>query len=220
MKFRLAASVVALAAIVSGCTSAVSGLGHLALSPGPARPSTPPSASLPEPPTGCPNVVYPAAKLSFACITTGLTQNYTPSFPGQIWPLREYKTVEPSTNWVLEEGAGHWGSPEGSSLRDIALNIRQQMVANAGYGENPKVETVASRATTIDGAPAYLLQTTFTIDPTWAEANKTKVKQEKLWIVAIKIGSGDVSLWYASVPDLTKSLWPKVPDVIASIRVG
>jgi hypothetical protein len=212
MRLRLAASIVAFAALVSGCTSIVGGLGHVAPSAGPGRPVTPP--------TDCPRVVYPAAKLSFDCVTTGLATSYRPNFPGQIWPLRYSRTVEATTNWVVEEGAGHWGSPEGSSLEDITRYIRQQMVDSGGYGEAPKVDTVASRPTTIAGAPAYLLQTTFTINPAWAREKKTAVKQEKLWILAIRVAPGDVSLWYTSVPDLTKSLWPEVPKVIASIRVG
>jgi hypothetical protein len=212
MHRRSAAALVAVATLVTGCTSVVSGLGAVAPQVSPARPVAPPS--------GCPHVVYPAAQLSFDCITSGLTASYNPNVPGQIWPLREFETVEARTSWVLEEGAGHWGSPEGSSLRTIALYIRQRMVDDGGYGDSPKVDTVAARSMTIDGAPAYLLQTTFTIDPTWAAANRTQVRQEKLWIVAVQVAGGDVSLWYTSVPDLTKSLWPKVPAVIASIKVG
>jgi hypothetical protein len=215
MRIRLAIAVVAVAAALAGCTSVLSGTGQLARGLAPGQPATPP--------TGCPNVVYPEAKLSFRCITTGLTASYTPNFPGQVWPLREFRVVERSTNWVLEEGAGHWGSTEGSSLEKIAVYIRQRMIGSGpdgGYGLDPGVDTVASRPIRVDGRQAYLLQTTFTINPQWAASAGTKVKQEKLWIVAIKVGADDVSLWYASVPDLTRALWPKVPGVIAAIKVG
>jgi hypothetical protein len=82
------------------------------------------------------------------------------------------------------------------------------------------VRTGASRAIKVDGRPAYLLRTTFGINPAWARGEGTAVKQERLWLLAIEVAPNDVSLWYASVPDLVASLWPKVPAAIASIKVG
>ena len=73
---------------------------------------------------------------------------------------------------------------------------------------------------TIDRHAAHLLQTTVTINPAWARQDGTKVKQERLWIIAIEVAADDVSLWYTSLPDLASALWPKVPATIASIRVG
>jgi hypothetical protein len=225
MRVRVVAAVVACAALLGGCSQVVNGTGHSGLSlgppvgpstPVPASPSGPPATGTPTPPTTCPHVVYPSARLSFDCITSGMRAFYE----GQVWPVSEQKTVDPSTGWVLEEGAGHWGSPEGSSLTEIAQNVRQQMISVGGYGANPTVRTVTNRDTTVDGAPAHLLQTTFTIDRAWAKANDVKVKQEKLWIVAIQVARNDVSLWYTSLPDLVSSLWSKVPATIASIQVG
>jgi predicted small secreted protein len=202
---RLVAACAALAMLLAGCSDVVRGAGRsVASAPAPARP------------TGCPRVEYPAAKLSFDCITTGMSSFYQ----GPVWPVSERKVVERGTNWVLEEGGGHWGSPVNQSLATIAVTVRQQMISIGGYGADPKVGTGASRPTTVDGHRAYLLQTTFTINPRWARSDGTRVKQEKLWIIAIEVGPGDVSLWYASVPDLTSDLWPKVPGIIASIKVG
>jgi hypothetical protein len=189
--------------------------------PGSSGPSAPgssgPSAPSPQPQaSSCPHVVYPSAGLSFDCITSGLTTSYT----DPVWPVSEQKTVEQSTGWVLEEGAGHWGSPGGSSLAAIAQNVRDQMISVGGYGTAPTVYTVANQAMTVDGAAAHLLQTTVDINRAWARQAGTKVKQEKLWIVAIRVGPNDVSLWYTSLPDLAASLWPKVPATIASIKVG
>lgn len=210
-------------ALLAGCSGVVNGSGRIAVAPAPggsAPGGSAPGGSQPAAPTGCPHVVFPEAKLSFDCITQGMTARYN----GAVWPLSEYKTVEKPTatftGWVLEEGAGHWGSPEGASLRDIAGNVRDQMVANDGYGANPRVQTVADRNIKVDGRPAHLLQTTFTIDPAWARKDGTKVKQEKLWIVAVEVSPNDVSLWYTSLPDLSAALWPKVPAAIAALKVG
>lgn len=201
-------AVLAAAAFMAGCSQVVSGVGRNGLS---TRPSAPASGA-----TSCPHVAYPAARLSFDCIASGMA--LTSRDP--VWPLSEERIVEPTTKWVLEEGAGHWGSPDGASLAFIAANVRRQMISIGGYGVNPAAHTVASHATTVDGAPAYLLQTTVTINPAWARSFGTKVKQEKLWIIAIRVGPNDVSLWYTSLPDLVASLWPKVPATIASIKVG
>jgi hypothetical protein len=242
MKIRtLSVATVALAALLAGCADVVNGTGATAGSAGPTSPSSgfpsapsspspssgasglsPGSSTVPTPgptasaPTPCPHVRFPAAKLSFDCITTGLTAD----FKGQVWPLSEVRTVEPKTGWVLEEGAGHWGAEGNQSLASIAQSVRQRMVDDGDYGTSPTASTVANRNTTVDGAAARLLQSTMTINPTWARQRGTKVEQEKLWIVAIRVGADDVSLWYTSLPDLAKSLWANVPAVIATIKVG
>jgi hypothetical protein len=215
MALRRLAAGIALAALLAGCTDVVSGSGRRVGTAAPTSPTPPGSSSVPAP-TTCPHVVYAGAKLSFDCITDGLKAFYD----GDVWPVSERKTVEQSTGWLVEQGAGHWGSPDGKSLEEIALDVRQRMIDSESYGSNPKVITVADRATTVDGAKARLLQTTFTLNRAFARSEDTKVKQEKLWIVAIEVAPGDVSLWYASVPDLVKSLWPKVPSAIAAIQVG
>src|SRR5262249_42525747 len=134
-----------------------------------------------------------------------------------VWPVSERRNIERSTGWSYDEGAGHWGSPEGVALVDIALNVRQQMLDAGSYGSQPRVRTVVSRATTVDSAPAYLVQTNLGINPAYASDVGTKVKEERLWIVAIQVAPNDVSVWYVSLPDLVKSLWAKVPHLIASI---
>jgi hypothetical protein len=160
--------------------------------------------------------VYPAARLAFDCITTGLRVFRD----GPVWPFAERRVVEPATDWLVEQGAGHWGSADGVALVDIALNVRQQMLDAESYGTSPTVRTVTSRRTEVDGHPAYLLRTTFGINPAWAKGAGTEVKQERLWLLAIRVAHNDVSLWYASVPDIVSSLWHKVPAAIASISVG
>ena len=243
MRIRTAVVVVAAAGLLAGCADVVDGTGSSALGGGrtgtapapdfpsasgpgapsasgpsasePARPTPSGSASVAAP-TSCPHVVYPAARIAFDCITGGLTATSSNGF----WPLSEYKTVEATTHWVLEEGAGHWGPSDGKSLAAISVAVRDQMVHDGGYGDGPKITTDRNADTTVDGAKAHVLQTTFTLDPAWAAKRGTKVKQEKLWVVAIEVGSDDVSLWYTSVPDLAKSLWSRVPAVIGAIKVS
>lgn len=242
MRVRAAIIALAGAGLLAGCASVVSGSGATAPSsapgghdfPSPSGSAAPGTAVVPvpsqsgsapgssgpgssrvSPPTRCPRVSYPYAHLAFDCITAGMTQN----LGGQVWPLAESKPVASGGDWVLEEGAGHWGPANGESLAAIAANVRQQMLDAGGYGQNPTAHTDEDTDTKVDGAPAHLLQTTMTINPAWARANNVTVKQEKLWIIAIRVGTNDVSLWYTSLPDLARALWPKVPAIIATIKV-
>lgn len=205
---------VALALVLAGCSNVLSGNGALDTRQGP--PASGGSTAPAAPPTGCPRVVYAGAKLSFNCIVPGMRRFNQ----DDVWPVSEIKPVEPSTGWVLDEGAGHWGSPDGVALVDIALNVRQQMLDNGNYGTQPTVRTVVSKPTTVDGARAYLVQTNFFINAAYARQAGTKVKEERAWMLAIQVAPGDVSLWYVSLPDLVKSLWAKVPQLIASIKIG
>jgi hypothetical protein len=204
------AATLAAAGLLAGCARVVEGSGSTV--------RTPVSVSDPgaQAATPCPHVVFPQAKLSFDCVTGG----FTARFDSPTWPLVEAKTVETRTGWVVEEGAGHWGSADGHTLGDIASAVRQHMIDVGGYGAKPNLDTVVAKDTTVGGVTAHLLQTTVTLDPSWAKSSGTKVKQEKLWIVALQVGADDVSLWYTSIPDLVKSLWAKVPATIASIHVG
>lgn len=236
MSLRLAVVALAAVGLLAGCADVVDGNGAVGGAGGgssspdfPGRSngsSAPPSAapsSLPgpsasstaPPPTPCPHVTFAAAKLTFDCLGSGFEADTT----GPIWPLRESKTVEPATGWVVEEGAGHWGATNGHSLAEIAKNVRDQMAAAGGYGDTPTVTTLTDADTKVDGAAAHLLHTRFTLNRAWAKSQKTAVKQEQLWILAIKVGTDDVSLWYTSIPDLVKDLWAKVPSIIKSIKV-
>jgi hypothetical protein len=94
------------------------------------------------------------------------------------------------------------------------------MIDQLSYGDSPKVVTVANTATTVAGVKARVLETTSTLSQAFIKKSHTKVRSEKLWIVALQIGANDVSLWYISVPDLVKSLWPRVPSIIATIRLS
>jgi hypothetical protein len=163
----------------------------------------------------CPDIAYPYAHLAFTCLTPTL-QTETDN---KVWPLALSQTVEPASGWVVEEGAGHWGSAGAQTLAEITVDVRGRMVDNNGYGTSPTVTTTSSADTTVGGVKAHVLQTTFTLNPAWAAQNKTKVKVERSWIVALQVGSDDVSLWYTSIPDLVQQYWAAVPKQIAAIRV-
>lgn len=162
----------------------------------------------------CPQVDYQLAHLRFDCIDTGLS--FSTNKP--IWPLIGQKEVEPSTHWSFEEGADDFGDLGSKTLADIPRGARTRMVDLGEYGLKPTVTTVADKPTTVAGQSAHLLQTTITLNPTYRASIKTKVKQEKLWIIAIQNGN-DVVLWYTSLPDLVSNLWAKVPATIASIKI-
>jgi hypothetical protein len=199
---------VLLAASLAGCSEITDGVGA-------AGRNAPTSGGV-APPTECPHVDYPGAQLQFDCITTGMSAFRD----GPVWPFSESRIVEPSTGWFLEQGAGHWGSPDGVALVDIALDVRQQMLDANSYGVAPTVRTDASQATEVDGRPAYLLRTTFVINPEWAKSEGTAIEQERLWLLAIEVAPNDVSCWYVSLPDVVRALWPRVPAAMASIKVG
>jgi len=225
--------------LIAGCASVVGGNGSLASDalvpatsapagsaasavPMPSQPVGPPTAaqmptgaSTPAAPvlaSGCPHVVYADAGMSFDCVTGGMTQG-----DDGFWPVTLVKTVEPSTGWSVDEGAGDWGDPGGQTLSEIASYIRDQMTSQY-YGDAPTVTTVADEAATVNGVKAHLLQSTITINADWASQQGTQVKQERLWIVVLQAGTGDVVAWYVSVPDLVSNLWPKVPALIKTIK--
>jgi hypothetical protein len=85
------------------------------------------------------------------------------------------------------------------------------------YGTSPAVATTSSKAATIAGVPAWVLQSSFTLNSTFRAQRKLTVKVEKSWIVALKVGADDVSLWYVTIPDDVSPLWAKVPAVLSTI---
>ncbi|MCW2594931.1 MAG: hypothetical protein JWP39_819 [Jatrophihabitans sp.] len=233
---------VAVAALLAGCASVVTGSGTTSRSGGPSgsstspdfpsasaappsgEPRTPSASSSAAPPSAssgptagsdftCPSIVYRFAHLTFNCITTGLQARTT----DKVWPLKETKSVEP--NWAMEMGAGHWGPAAGQSLASITQTVRTRMINDTAYGPSPKVETTGGANTTVAGVRAYVLKSTFTINPAYATKNHIKVKLEKSWIVAMQVGPNDISLWYTSLPDLVSNLWASVPTAMASIHV-
>lgn len=237
VRHRLAGAALAVAFAVGlgACASTVDGSGH-AVAPS-SQPSgfptpsqspapTPTDSSSPAPPTGsspssepgehltCPTITYPHAHLRFDCIDPGLTLG-----TNAVWPVSLHKTVEKSTGWVLEEGAGNWGAPGSDSMSGIAREVRTQMIGGGGYGKSPKLNVVRDSAARVGGVQARVLQTNITLNRAWAKARGTKVTSEHLWIVVMKVSDSDYTLWYTSIPNFASNLWSKVNAVMDSIRV-
>lgn len=246
-RWALPAGLAALAAcLITGCSSTVDGSGHVAQS-GPSRstssgpdfsssvpnptstsgstggqpttsgsPTGTGSAAVPPPVTTCPTVTYPYAHLKFDCISDGLASG---AAPDPVWPVNLSKPVE--ATWAMSEGAGHWGTSGGQSLQAIATDVRTQMLQEnpPAYGTSPTVQTTSSKPATVAGVDAWVLQTTFTLNPTFRAQRHLTVKAEKSWIVAMKVGADDVSLWYVTIPDDVAALWNKVPAIMNTIKI-
>jgi hypothetical protein len=140
----------------------------------------------------------------------------------KVWPLVWRQVVAHYGNgneWTLDTGAGHWGSKGSDTLRSIAEQVRTRMVDNGSYGSPaPTIRSVGHNVE-VSGHRAYQLVSTFAINPTFRQSTWTPIKHEKSWILAIQVGSGDVSLWYVSVPDAVKYYWPIIDTLISTISV-
>jgi hypothetical protein len=213
----LALGLLALAA----CTSVVSGSGSVDTNGGPSVTITIPSPTVPAPSgsssgkaaASCPHVSYPAGRLAFDCISGGLAAVAGSTDP--VWSLSLDQAVEPQ--WVLSEGARKLEPLGGRSLAGIAAGLRAAMLAANEYGDAPTMKTESAASATVAGVPAYVLRTAVTINPEYRAQNGLQVHVERLWIVVLNAGDGQVAAWYVSVPDDVSALWSKVPDVIASI---
>jgi hypothetical protein len=167
----------------------------------------------------CPYVVFPATHLSFVCVTDKM-KKATKVDP---WPIVWRKVVAhygTDQEWTLDTGAGHWGKQGSSSLRDIAVQVRDRMVALGDYGKpRPSVQTTGKQIE-VTGHKAYQLVTTFTINATFRKHTAAPIKHEKSWIVAVQVAPDDVSLWYVSVPDAVRYYWRSIPSLISTISVS
>ena len=132
-----------------------------------------------------------------------------------MWELTLSHTVEPG--WSLAEGARRL-TPLGShTLKQVALATRAAMLQHGEYGSSPSVATVSAAPATVAGVPAFVVQSAITINSDYRAINGLQVRVEKLWIVTLNAGDGNVAAWYVTIPDDVKQLWPHVPAIIASI---
>ncbi|SDJ32633.1 hypothetical protein SAMN05444157_2836 [Frankineae bacterium MT45] len=211
---------------LAACTTTISGTASRGFfqgtSPSPQPDGASPTAPQASPPTGadpapdpaltCPTINHVAAKLRYNCLTTGMSLGQD-----DLWPVVFVKPVE--TSWWLDEGSGRWGPLDGDSLAAVTANIRSREVNLGSYGPSPKVTTLSDKDTTIDGHRAHVLQTRFTIDPTFVKEQKLKVRTEVSWIVAIATNTSSASVWFVSVPDEAASLMPAAAALVKSIVV-
>ncbi len=209
MRRTLLPLIALLAGVLTACTTAVGGSGHVGL----------PTSSPTDRPGGgtgatvsCPTVSAPEIGLSFRCVTSGIAMT-----PDPLWPLSLVKQVEPG--WVLGEGAGVVGGATSMTLAQLTGRLRTEMVSLGSWGPNPGVHTVANKATKVAGVDAWLLQTTFTINAAYRQAQHLKVRTERTWIVALHASGQRIAVWYVTLPDEVKNLWPTVPALISSIKL-
>jgi hypothetical protein len=186
-------------------------------------PSLLPSVSSTPPPNQadfkCPYIVFPATHLSFVCVAKKMKEN-TKAKP---WPIVWEEVVAhfgAGGKWTLDTGAGHWGKQGSDSLRDIAVQVRNRMVSLSDYGNPAPTVRTGGKSIEVSGDKAYELRTTFTINAQFRQQNQVPIKHEKSWIVAVKVGSDDVSLWYVSVPDAVRYLWPQMDALISTISAS
>ncbi|HEX2308580.1 MAG TPA: hypothetical protein VHI14_09705 [Jatrophihabitantaceae bacterium] len=215
---------VALAVAVVGCTQTVSGHGTASNPPSSSpnsgsdtsssEPSTSSSASAPND-VACPVVVDNLAKLSYPCIVNTMT---TLRDPTGIWQTQVALPVEPQ--WYMNEGSRSLTETSGVSLSTINTTVMTAMKANEFWGANAKATTKASKAMTIDGHQARLLQTLMTVSPTVRQQRHLKVKTEMVWLVAIRVTDTTSAAFFCSVPDDVKKYWPLVPRIITQVKVA
>ena len=214
---------VALAVAVVGCTQTVSGHGTASNPPSSSapssgsgtsssKPSTSSSASTPND-VACPVIVDSLAKLSYPCIVNTMTRL---TDQAGIWLTQVGLQVEPT--WYMNEGSRGLTETSGVSLTTINGTIMSAMKANQFWGPNAKATTKASKAMTIDGHQARLLQTLMTVSPTYRQRNHLKVKSEMVWVVAIRVTDATAAAFFCSVPDEVKKYWPLVPRIITQLR--
>jgi hypothetical protein len=216
---------VALAVAVVGCTQTVNGHGTASNPPsssapnsgsdtssGPQSPSS--SANAPNN-VACPVIVDNLAKLSYPCIVNSMTSMADPS---EIWPTMIALRVEPT--WLMNEGSRGLTETSGVALTTINTTIMNAMKANQFWGPNAKATTKASKAMTIDGHQAWLLQTLMTVSPAYRQQNHLKVKTEMVWLVAIRVTDATSAAFFCSVPDEVKKYWPLIPRIITQVKVA
>jgi hypothetical protein len=215
----------ALAVAVVGCTQTVNGHGTASNPPSGATPGSGSDTSSGEPSTSssasapnnvaCPVIVDNLAKLSYPCIVNTMKQLADQT---EIWLTQVALRVE--TNWNMNEGSRALTETSGVSLTTINTTIMSAMKANQFWGPNPKATTKASKAMTIDGHQARLLQTLVTVSPAFRQQQHLKVKTEMVWLVAIRVTDTISAAFFCSVPDEVKKYWPVVPRIITQVKVA
>jgi hypothetical protein len=172
--------------------------------------SAPPSAVVPT----CPHVIDTNARLSYDCITPGMSA----SFGATIWTVEVTKGVD--KNWVLDEASGPINASAGGAL-STAADLLTDLLVDSNYGDNPSAKTEASRDLTVSGnVSAHLVQTLITLSPAYVAAQGLKVKSERLWVLVVQPDFSHRSAFMISVPDVVSQLWPSVPGLINRIKVG
>ncbi|HZY74762.1 MAG TPA: hypothetical protein VFE40_00460 [Jatrophihabitantaceae bacterium] len=216
MRRTLIAALLAGCALLGGCSAAVGGSGHVGLPANaptlPGQPNVPNQPNQPAPTVDCPRVSDPQAGLTYRCVTSGIAQS-----SDLLWTVNLGKQTEPG--WLLGEGSTSAPLSAAVPLEQVTNLVRREMVQLNYWGPNPGVRTLSSAATKVSGADAWVLATSFTINPKYRSQQHLKVRTEHTWIVAIRASNTAVALWYVTLPDEVQRLWHTVPALIRGIRL-
>jgi hypothetical protein len=216
MRRTVIAALLAVCAVLCGCTAAVGGSGHVGLPVGaptvPNPPNVPNAPNQPAPTVDCPRVSDPQAGLTYRCVAPGIARE-----SDLLWTLNLGKQVEPG--WVMGEGSTSAPLAAAVPLERVADLVRREMVQLNYWGPGPGVRTLSSAATKVSGADAWVLASSFTINAKYRDQQHLKVRTERTWIVAIRASSTTVALWYVTLPDEVQRLWHTVPALIRSIQL-
>jgi hypothetical protein len=170
----------------------------------------------------CPHVVDGRAHLSYPCLGPGMTRNRAKGFGCQnLWPALVVKQVDTASDlaWYVDEGSSSYLQHTPDIAGTARSAVRSMLAYTGCYGPTPGMKREKDVDLTVDGRPAHLVQTLFTVSASYRAMHNLAVRQERLWIVAVEVLPGYVALWLASVPDVERDLWPRVPAVIKAIRV-
>lgn len=236
----LAAAVLAVATLgLGGCAEVVDGNGTEAtssasgdfptVSPGPTESTDTPTptpttgtsttgtstGSSPDPDFRCPGITYSSARMTFDCLSDAMKVRTG----GIVFSISMAQTVETSSGLIMEQGAMLYTGTD-TTFPAIAADIRVDMTSKGMYGTSPKYELDDVEYSTIDGHKAYTVADTITYNPAWAKAKKSVVKTEKRWLVLVQLNDGRYTAWFASIPDIAKQYWARVPTAISSIKIN
>ena len=178
-----------------------------------AGPSSNGSTNAPTAHLACPRVVDVAAHLAYDCVNGAMTPGTS-----EMWAFKVQRSVD--VHWTMDEGSGDLTkSAAGKTPAAAAKAMVSRMVGGLYGAPVPKTKTVQDVDVTVDKAPGHLIQTLITLNPGYVKAQHLRVRQERLWVLVVPVAADELSGWYASIPDVAKTSWPKVPSIMKGLRI-